>query len=109
MNSPKLLTKEAAQNFMNGNYEVAYNIYKKAESLLGPENVKANILLCQKRLNKSDKSIKHPFPYKNTPTNETNSTNQEVERLKKELNKKDIEITKRFEELAILTKLLENK
>lgn len=104
-----LLTQQAAKYFLQGNYKKAYDLYKDAEKVLGHKNVKANLLLCQKRLKNKNNTPEISFLGKGSASKEVHLLNQEIIKLKNELKKKDIAIQERFQELAILTKLLEEK
>ncbi|GGB46266.1 hypothetical protein GCM10011502_19530 [Oceanisphaera marina] len=104
-----LLTQQAAKYFLQGNYKKAHDLYKDAEKVLGPKNVKANLLLCQKRLKNKKNTPVVSLSGRGSASEEVHLLNQEIIKLNNELEKKDITIQERFQELAILTKLLEEK
>ncbi|MGJ7461882.1 hypothetical protein ACR80S_12345 [Halomonas sp. MA07-2] len=99
------LTRRAAEAFNRGDYEDAYNLYLQAARLYGEALFRANIVLCEKRIGVTQEveTLTHGEGGK------VSALQAEIRQLKRQLKEKDASIKQRFDELALLTKMLEEK
>lgn len=97
------LTKQAAAAFKRDDYETSLILYKKAAKHFGENLFYANIELCKKRMKEGKPRIFSSEP----AFNGYGVLKQENKTLKREVAEKDISISERFKELAILTQMLE--
>ncbi|MGV2929470.1 hypothetical protein ACE3G8_00095 [Vreelandella venusta] len=104
----KDLVKRAHDAFNQGDYQVAKELYQKAAKHYGKTLFNANIILCDKYLPSSEgkKTSVITELAKNIAVNDLQEQLRDME-LK--LREKDASINERFKELAILTRMLEEK
>ncbi|PAU73004.1 hypothetical protein [Vreelandella alkaliphila] len=104
----KDLVKRAHDAFNQGDYKVAKELYKKAAGYYGESLFKVNITLCDKYLRietgEELESVNTLFD-----DIEVKKLQNKVHQMQRQLSEKDAIISERFEELAILTRMLEEK
>lgn len=104
----KNLVKRAYEAFNLGDYKTAKGLYEQASQQYGKSFFYLNIALCEKYLQiaegKAPPQVKLLVEGK-----EENSLKEQIRALQQQLREKDANINERFEELAILTRMLEEK
>ena len=99
--------RQAVAFFKQGDYVNAKKFYGLAAKEYGEDLFTANLLLCDRYLN-TDKEAKTTFSDK-VEDLQVKKLNQEIIQLKQTIAEKDANINERFEELAILTRMLEER
>lgn len=104
----KDLVKRAHDAFRQGHYAASKELYKKAANYYGESFFHANIVLCEKYLQMEEGKQLPPFqmPFE---SKEVKKLQDQIRDMKRQLREKDANINERFEELAILTRMLEEK
>lgn len=104
----KNLVKRAYEAFNLGDYKAAKELFKKASKKYGESFFYLNIALCEKNLQdgegKTPPAVKLFFE-----DTEVKKMQDKIRDLQRQLREKDANINERFEELAILTRMLEEK
>lgn len=104
----KKLVKRAQAAFNQGKYEIAKELYQNAAKQYGKNLFDINIRLCEKTLKTGEG--KENLGVKDEVGNiEIKQMNEENASLRHQLREKDANINERFEELAILTRMLEER
>ncbi|EKO3621462.1 hypothetical protein [Vibrio metschnikovii] len=96
--------KEAVTCFKNKDYKNAMKFYEQAAKEYGAHLFEASILLCKKRLNGHSYSSSSILK-----TIDIKQLEEQLVNLKRQVKEKDKNIEERFEEIAILTRMLEEK
>lgn len=99
---------QAATYFKQGDYQNAKKYYTLAAKQYGQALFNVNLMLCEKHLNGSGNSAISSFKAQ-LESIEVKKLSDEISFLKRQLNEKDANINERFEELAILTRMLEER
>lgn len=104
----KDLVKRAHDAFNQGNYRAAKELYQKSAKYYGESLFNINIVLCEKYLQSEEG--KEAFAINEYAENiEIKDLQEQLREMERELREKDANINERFEELAILTRMLEEK
>lgn len=104
----KNLIKRAYDAFYQGDYTTAKALYEKASEQYGESLFHLNIVLCDKYLQAADGEV-FPKAQVCVESTEVKKLQEQIHDLQQQLREKDANINERFEELAILTRMLEEK
>lgn len=104
----KTLVKRANSAFNRGEYEAAKGLYQSAAKQYGESLFSINIWLCEKSF-QTGKSKAKPRVSGFIESVESKKMSEQIASLKNQLREKDANINERFEELAILTRMLEER
>lgn len=104
----KDLVKRAHNAFNQGDYKAAKELYQKAVKHYGETLFNINIVLCDKYLQAAT-GKEMPTIKSLVESLEVNKLKEQVRDMQRQLHEKDANINERFEELAILTRMLEEK
>lgn len=104
----KNLVKRAYEAFKLGDYKAAKALYEKASQQYGESLFYLNIALCEKYLQVAE-GKEPPTVKLLVESTEVKKLQEQVRDLQQQLREKDANINERFEELAILTRMLEEK
>ncbi|NOG31621.1 hypothetical protein HLB35_07290 [Halomonas sp. TBZ9] len=104
----KDLVKRAHDAFNQGDYKAAKELYSKAAQQYGEKLFDINIALCEQSI-AAGEGEKPPGIKQVLESKEIQQLNEQIADLKRQLQEKDANINERFEELAILTRMLEER
>ncbi|UYO73875.1 hypothetical protein M0220_13455 [Halomonas qinghailakensis] len=104
----KDLVKRAHDAFRQGDYAASKELYQKAANHYGESIFHANIVLCEKYLQIAEGKQVPPFQML-FESKEVKKLQDQMRDMERQLREKDANINERFEELAILTRMLEEK
>lgn len=104
----KDLVKRAHDAFNQGNYRAAKELYQKAAKRYGETLFNVNVVLCEKYL-QSEAGQEASVINECSENIEVKDLQAQLREMERELREKDANINERFEELAILTRMLEEK
>lgn len=102
------LVKRAYDAFNLGDYAAAKTLYEEASKQYGASIFYLNIVLCDKYLQATDGKAP-PTAKLFIESFEVKKLQEQIRDLQRQLREKDANINERFEELAILTRMLEEK
>lgn len=104
-----LIVRRANDAFKKGDYQNAKSLYQQAAEQYGVQLFNTNIKLCEYRINNPGIARSVTLPKSVAESSEVLILKEKIKKLNQQLKEKDANINERFKELAILTRILEEK